>query len=204
MDKDEWNFGFFEIPIDNEKQLAYTMGGTVYGGVDDCSAKYLLKYDKDNLYIACEVTDDVWQTGNPVNSMWADDSIQILIVFDSTVTEGTQYCIGMADGNRSAVYRHSQEGNVAGQLGTASLAEYTAGEVGITRNGNKTYYEASFPWDSIKYDGGSITEGQVIYMSFLVNDNDGQGRRFYMEYGIPNIGSGESSPRLATRTYLLK
>ncbi|MDD6914739.1 MAG: sugar-binding protein [Eubacteriales bacterium] len=204
LDKDEWNFGFFEIPIDNEKQLAYTMGGTVYGGVDDCSAKYLLKYDKDNLYIACEVTDDVWQTGNPVNSMWADDSIQILIVFDSTVTEGTQYCIGMADGNRSAVYRHSQEGNVAGQLGTASLAEYTAGEVGITRNGNKTYYEASFPWDSIKYDGGSITEGQVIYMSFLVNDNDGQGRRFYMEYGIPNIGSGESSPRLATRTYLLK
>lgn len=211
LDTDEWQDNFFTLKLDRESQVYYDGSAKVqykWAGIEDCNAKFYLKYDLDNFYLGAVVEDDVRDSNYPVDAMWKGDSLQVLVVFDKEATKGTQYGIGLADGIRPAIYRNSQEGNTAGYVGAAATGEYLDGEVAITTSGNKTYYEAKFPWDKIKYDGGSVERGDTLFFSVLVNDADGNTvnndvrREFWMEYGLSNIGRGKSAPALALKMML--
>ena len=59
-------------------------------------------------------------------------------------------------------------------------------ECTIVRSGNNTIYELAIPWSELLKDQ-AVEPGLVVGFSLLVNDNDGTGRRGWIEY---NSGIG--------------
>lgn len=115
--------------------------------------------------------------------MWQGDSIQVAFGFDINSENGTQYGIGLCPDGKTYIYRNAWEGDTGGWGGTAVQTIYTDGEAAVKRDGKHTYYEVKLPWFNMKADGGSVYKGKQLYCSLLVNDNDGAGRRGFMEYG---------------------
>ena len=66
------------------------------------------------------------------------------------------------------------------------------------REGNKTVYEFKIPWTNLLMEGQQPKLGDKLGFSFLVNDNDGNGRRGWIEYAS-GIGESKNS---ALFTYL--
>ncbi len=184
----EWDVGPMALRIDKQEQL-FGPNLDKWSGPDDASMDAYLKYDDENFYVAAVVKDDFYRQINPYDGMWNGDSLQVLIGFDFT-DSGTQYGIGLADGVTPTVYRNMQEDNMGGMGGADAKGIYTDGEIAITRNGEYTIYEASFPWDKIKFGGGNVLQGQRIAFSILYNDDDGNNRENWIEYANNCIGSG--------------
>jgi hypothetical protein len=68
----------------------------------------------------------------------------------------------------------------------------------ISREGEETAYQASIPWD---LTGAKPSVGRVIGLSFIVNQNNGRGRAYWM--GL-TPGIGEAKRPLAYRDLYLK
>lgn len=197
----EWDVGFLKLDINKESQV-FGPNKKTWSGPDDASMNVYLKYDDDNFYIAAIVKDDIFRQVNPVDKMWNGDSLQVLIGFNKQIT-GTQYGIGLADGNKPAVFRNMQEENFGGWEGKDATGEFRDGEVAIGRNGVYTVYEASFPWDKIKLDPVKVMSGQTIYFSVLYNDDDGNDRENWIEYANNCIGGGANNNSDAVEAILL-
>ena len=73
------------------------------------------------------------------------------------------------------VYRHS---SAAGK----PTGEITNLDVKISRNGGYTIYEMRIPWTELLSDEHTAKSGDEYAFSFLVNDNDGGGRKGFMFY----------------------
>ena len=54
-------------------------------------------------------------------------------------------------------------------------------ELAVVNEGSKTYYEARIPWTTLLKPGQQPKAGHEMAFSFLLNDNDGDGR-YWMEY----------------------
>ena len=52
----------------------------------------------------------------------------------------------------------------------------------INRRGNQTIYEVAIPWEQILPTDVKPTEGFSLGFSLLINDNDGTGRRGWIEF----------------------
>ena len=75
-------------------------------------------------------------------------------------------------------------------------------ELAVVNKGTKTYYEARIPWTTLLKSGLQPTAGQEMAFSYLINDNDGEGRRGWIEY---TSGIGETkNTELFTHLKLLK
>ena len=64
-------------------------------------------------------------------------------------------------------------------------------ELQITRSGNKTYYELKLPWEDI-YATADDFNRKHVYFSIILNDNDGRGRRGWLEF-CPGIGGAKNA-----------
>lgn len=197
----EWDVGVMALRLDSKNQV-YGSSLDKWSGPDDASMDVYLKYDNENFYVAARVKDNIYRQVNPFDSMWNGDSLQVLIGFDKA-DSGTQYGIGLADGKTPTIYRNTQEDNMGGLGGADAAGVYTDGEVGITTEGVYTVYEASFPWDKIKFGGGQIIPGQRIAFSILYNDDDGNNRENWIEYANNCIGGGSNSNAKAVSTLLI-
>lgn len=142
-----------------------------WGGDADVSASVYLAYDDDYFYWAAKVTDDVHE---PVggSSMWRGDSIQFAFGLEGVY--GPEYGVNLMDGVAGLV-RFSAGGAVSGAEQIAAAA---------VRDGNVTVYEVRMPWTTI--GAGKPESGQLPF-TLLVNDNDGEGRRGWIEW-TPGIG----------------
>ena len=90
-------------------------------------------------------------------------------------------------------------------MGAAASVLYTDGECAITRKDNTTTYEVSVPWSKLKFDGGEIKKGQIMGFTYLLNDNDGTGRKNWIENGPEScIGGGGKVASRTARMVLLK
>ena len=72
----------------------------------------------------------------------------------------------------------------------------------IGREGNNTYYELKIPWSEVAGEDFKPDSGTKIGYSLLVNDNDGNGRKGWIEYAS-GIGSYKDT-NLFTRIELIK
>lgn len=138
-----------------------------WGGEEDLSLTARFAYDEEHFYLAASVTDNVY-AAVPNDSMWSGDSIQL--AFGSGARYGPEYGFALVDGVSQVWSWVGGEG----ELDKDAIA-FTA-----TRNGNKTIYEAAIPWRAIfarEPDGES-----PVQFSLLVNDNDGAGRRGWIEW----------------------
>lgn len=142
----------------------------------DVKAKCKFASDDENFYIFIEVIDDkfVYITGE--NGYWKGDSIQLAF---SGLDEIYGSELGFAhnpDTNKGEIYGSGFSQEAKDQM-----------ELSTSQHGNTTVYEAKIPW-KVKF---SEKPANLLF-DFLVNDNDGDGRRYCLELA-PGISEGKSN-----------
>ncbi len=180
LESGEWDTSTY-LYSDSSEQV-YLSPGYVWNGVNDLSAKTIISYDADNLYLYLDVTDDVHSANDKDSTIWKNDSVQFGITFaireHDTFVGGTFTDISFSDTPGGAiVWRHTSEGNAfpAGKIESADIA--------FRRDGTHSYYEVSVPWKEITASDIDFDTLSKIGFSMLINDNDGQGRKGWIEYG---------------------
>ncbi len=152
-------------------------------GPRDVLSEAKFAFDVENLYIYIEETDNTFLSYQGENDYWKGDSIQLAI----SSTEETY-------GNELGFAYHPELGKGA-VYGNGFLAEQKEQiTLKASQNGNVTVYEAAFPW-RLKFD----KRPERMYFNYLVNDNDGEGRRYCAELapkGISELKSNEDCPLL--------
>ena len=183
MDDGEWNEQTLmqSSTLDN---VVYSNGwaGKLWQGPDDQSAKAYAMWDEENVYFCWDVTDNKFSQEYEDFYTWQGDSVQFGVYMGS----GDEY-IALGEANTTfteigiaktpkgpQVYRYSAQDVGKHKTGLLSDEEY---ELAINVDENKTVYELSMPWESLLPDGVQPKSNSRLGFSFLVNDNDGQGRR---------------------------
>ncbi|WP_165368050.1 sugar-binding protein [Phytoactinopolyspora endophytica] len=151
-----------------------------YDGAADLSGDIAVTWDEDNLYLSASITDDTHtQESATSDDIWAGDSIQFAVEAGSPGEAGQWYEYGTAltdDGPKAHRWA-----TVDGKVG-----EVTDADIAITRTGTTTTYEVALPWDS--YLTPATPDQGLLSFSMLVNDNDGAGRKGWIEWGS-GVGS---------------
>lgn len=174
IDEGEWQTGTALYINDPDMAIQYKD----YGGADDLSAKAYLMWDEEYLYASVQVRDNSFFQEESGQYIWRGDMIQAAL-FDDLLFEnyrGQHFEIGMAltkEGTQT--YRYYGLGHKSG------LCENI--ESAVKRNGAMTVYETKIPWSEAFGDLVKIEDGKTVKFSMLVNDNDGSGRRGWLEYG---------------------
>ncbi len=145
------------------------------GRLKDVEAKSRFAFDEENFYFMIEVIDDNYVYFMGDNDYWRGDSIQLAI---SGMDEKFGNEIGLV---------HDAENNTSKIVGTVINQQEVSADLKLStsKNGNKTVYEMKFPW-YVKFE--EIPE-QILF-NFLINDNDGDGRRYCAELA-PGISEGK-------------
>ena len=199
LDYDEWDPNT-AMHADKEDQIRQIKG---WGGTNDVSGSCMLMWDEENLYFAAEVTDNVFTPAPANERQWNGDDIQLGVYYGDTgflaigQASATYHEIGLAltEKGPQAWRWLSQDNEIPnGELKDLDLA--------VVNKGTKTYYEARIPWTTLLKPGQKPTAGQEIAFSYLINDNDGEGRRGWIEY---TSGIGETkNTELFSHIKLLK
>lgn len=154
-------------------------------GPDDLSGKMWMAADQDNLYIAAQTTDNTFTGANPDEpaNAWQADSIQIGLSKGMPGSTGDfyDYTFALGSDDKSIGYRAFAP---AGE--DVGVVDY---QIATKRAeaGKKTRYEVAIPWEDV---GQLAPNANVFSLSFLVNDNDGEGRKGWIEWGS-GIGQGK-------------
>ncbi len=186
---DEWE-GQAAISLITAEQAQ----GQTWGGPDDLSAKVYLQWDIEALYLAVEVRDDLHFQPYENSSAWQADSIQLAVdtLFDRKsggyASDDYEYGLILHKNGPLIWCWQAAEGKKAGKIENVSLA--------AKRDDNEklTNYEAKFPWSELvpALPGSDRKMGFTI----LVNDNDGKGRKGWMEL-TPGIGISKDPAKYA-------
>jgi len=138
-------------------------------GPEDMSGTLYAAWDTDNLYIAFSAADDIHFQQRKDEGIWEGDSIQIAIALVcSPERPQADVELGLAlTGTDTCL--HYWTG------GLTVKPEYT-----VIRTGVNTLYGIAVPWKGLQY---SPVRCNVIFLSVLLNDNDGRGRKSILEWG---------------------
>jgi len=163
----------------------FFQGGDLASGTgplyaEDIGASIWVGYDKDNLYVAVRVTDDVLfddtaAAGSQNGNTWEDDSVEVFVDGDNSnfatrdttgtnpevVATGGQYVITINN-----AYREAEAGNPGYGTDKAWYAQCTQNDAG---NG----YDAEFRIAMKTI--GSPKQGDIIGFTIAINDDDDGG-----------------------------
>jgi hypothetical protein len=151
------------------------------------------------------VQDDVHsQSKNPEN-LWEGDSIQVSIDPQRKLLNSQSH--GQLERNfHEFGFALHENGTVMSWRWIAAKGHNTGTvdnvECAIKRDGSITTYEVAIPWTDIETNNINIQEGGTIGFSLLLNENDGQERRGWMEY-MGGIGD-DKDPSKFCDLFLLK
>ena len=179
----EWNVQTL-MQSSKLENVVYSNGwaGKEWQGAHDQSSKTYAMWDEENVYFCWDVTDDKFSQEYEDFYTWQGDSVQFGVYMGS----GDEYValgeantafteIGIAKTTKGPqLYRYSAQDSEKHKTGLLPEEEY---DLAINVDGVKTIYELSMPWDSLLPDGVQPKANSRLGFSFLVNDNDGQGRR---------------------------
>lgn len=161
-------------PIDLAGEGEVEMNG--YAGADDLSGNIWGTWDDENFYLSASVRDDVFSQTAAGETMWQGDSIQFAVSQGMPGERGQWFEYGMAlTGSGPQLYRWiADEGLHVGLVENARIA--------VTRNEEtkETVYELALPWTEL---APALPEDGLLGFSVLVNDNDVQGRKGWIEWG---------------------
>lgn|GEM_PF-1431676 len=150
-----------------------------WNGARDESASGYISWDADNLYIALDVTDDTHAQSSQGEAIWSGDSVQL--------------AIGFADGDGGAPVEYSELGVALDDAGGLSHwrwiapSGYNPGDSirlrkAVNRTEGHTVYEMALPWYELTRDVEAVKQGTKLKFSLLISDNDGSGRKGWIEY----------------------
>lgn len=184
----EWNVGT-AMATDSVDDVLYSTGwtGATWKGTNDQSGVCYVAWDEEKLYLCWDVTDDVFVQNYDDASIWNGDGIQLGVYYgnhDEFVAAGNAamafHEVGVAlTKNGPEMYRWSSQNAADQPAGAVSKDKY---ELAITREGNKTVYEWAIRWENLLNKGQQPKEGDKLGFSYLINEDDGAGRRGAMRY----------------------
>lgn len=176
LSDDEWTDAA-SVELNDASQVR---GISDWGGASDLSAAARLQWDESNLYLAVQVTDDVQFQPSAGSGIWAGDSVQF--AFDPGRTNGPG-----SSGRNEMGMALASDGSVQKWIWTAAVGSpgsFDAMDCQIVRDetAKTTTYEAAIPWSALLPAGFSAAKGSDFGFSLLVNENDGAGRRGWIQY----------------------
>lgn len=157
-----------------------------WGGPGDLSGKGYLMWDNANLYLALEVTDNQHFQNGVGSDIWQGDGIQFTIDPGRISGPGSigYHEIGFALSGTEVV---NWRWIAASGFDVGSVTNFVGA---IRRDGTKTTYEAAIPWSELVPGSMELKAGTLLGFSLLINDNDGTGRRGWIEY-MSGIGQSK-------------
>lgn len=197
----EWSGGEWFAVEDGTVQATYPS----WTGKYDCSAMCTLKWDENNLYLFAEVSDDKLYNDYEPFYMWSGDGIQFALaqVLDQNLNSNEFTELGIGPSKSGVLcWRYSSqtmynEGSTGLSVGIADNVKVT-----VEEHDGKWIYRSQIPWSEIFGEGVTMKGGENLGFSLIVNDNDGSGRKGYLEY-TSGIGNGKNTS-LFGRIYLKK
>ncbi|WNS46298.1 alpha/beta hydrolase fold domain-containing protein [Paenibacillus sp. MMS20-IR301] len=150
-----------------------------WGGRQDLSTSGYTSWDAENFYLALEVTDDVHSQSAAADAIWSGDSLQFALGITNPdgSNPGGYHEAGIAGDGRGKLLKWrwlAPRGFDAGD--TLPL------QAAVVRKGQTTAYEAAIPWSGLTCETDRVQAGLKLKFALLVNDNDGNGRRGWIEY----------------------
>ncbi|PYI55550.1 sugar-binding protein [Paenibacillus flagellatus] len=169
--------------------VSLTGEGTVkikeYAGEADLSGEIWGTSDEQHLYLSARIRDDVFSQNDAGDGIWQGDSIQFAVSPGTPGESRDWYEYGIAlTGSGPQLYRWiAAQGLPTGPVANAHLR--------IVRDeaAKETVYELALPWTELK--PAHMNDGMLAF-SILVNDNDGQGRKGWIEWGAGIGGSKDN------------
>lgn len=150
---------------------------TGYAGADDASGLVWLNWDRDHLFVTAKITDNAMAAPASGDGIWQNDGIQFGIGQGVPGDSSEWYEMGMAmtpDG--PAVYRWlAPYGVPTGSVNDADV------HIARDEENRTTTYRLALPWTELPTL--NPVRDVVDSFSFVLNDNDGSGRRGYIEWG---------------------
>jgi len=211
--------GAAPIVLDDSSQTKSSLYAGIWNGPDDLSAKIYLLWNQDYLYFGAKVIDDIRSQPYNCPNSWHGDGIQVSFdtqndratrimkddyeygfVLSPSGTKvfsyfGIQACFDTQNDKAVRSMKYDQEyGFVLSPDDNDVYYHY--GRQGIIENvdivirqekDNVWIYEVALPWKLLK--PFVPKQGAVMGMNVLINDNDGQGRKNWIEW---TAGVGES------------
>jgi hypothetical protein len=161
-----------------------TVDMTGYGGPSDLSGNVWLTYDQQNLYLTAKIHDDVFSQPATGGNIWQGDSIQFAVGAGTPGEQTAWNELGAAlTPTGPELWRWlAPPGQATGLVSDA--------QVHIVRDETTqtTSYEVAVPWTDLSID----PSGRLVSVSLLVNDNDGAGRKGWIQWG-GGIGGAKDS-----------
>lgn len=153
-------------------------------GPADLSFGGAIKWDEKNLYLAAVVTDDyhsVTYTPTGAKNMWRGDSIQFGIddhqeINSMDKVRFTEINIAEVPGEGDVVFRSKTAYDLKTNVNVDNA------ELVVNRMNGYTIYELAIPWDELFWEGYVPDPSKEYHFSLMANDNDGSGRRGWIEY----------------------
>lgn len=153
-----------------------TVAGSGHGGEEDLSAQVWFLWDEAGLSLVARVRDDVFEQPFTGGDIYEGDSV----MFSVAPSEGPEtYGYGMAL-TAEGPQLHRRIGQETGLIDNPELT--------ITQDGDITLYELTLPWEEIP---AIRPEDGTARAAVQINDNDGQGRKGWLEWGA---GIGRNTP----------
>ncbi|MEU0570989.1 sugar-binding protein [Nonomuraea sp. NPDC005983] len=171
------------INLSNDGRWTSLTPAQPYQGAADAGGKAWLFFDDDHLQLVAAITDDTFSQTYTGGDTWQGDSIQFSLAAGPPAGGPTPYRYGLA-----LTPQGPQLNRDLAPAGVA-LGLVTDATVAIHRDGATTVYEAALPWKETPLDP---TTG-LFSFDLLYNDNDGNGRKGYLEWGA-SLGSGSPDP----------
>ena len=174
------------MPFSIDQAAQAQMSG--WGGASDLSGTGYMQWDEERLYLAVAVKDNVHVQNGTGSDMWKGDSIQFALdpgrKSELPVLGYNEIGVALNRNTASVIqWRWTAAAGVAG-LGNAQFAVNRDDDSGTTT------YEMAIPWNALLPAGITAAPGADFGFSMLINDNDGSGRRGWMEY-MSGIGSSK-------------
>jgi hypothetical protein len=194
----EWD-GSMTFTVDQENNIKMS-SGLPWGGAEDLSATGYAKWDDDYLYLAFDVTDNIFcQPYDQGGQAWQADGIQFMIDPGRSTGEGSRGRseIGFALSGVTGENMKTVSTSVADLQGI-NLKNSSA-VIKRDDEAKHTYYELAVKWTDILTQDMTPGEGMNIGFSWLANDSDSEDaasnvRRGWVEY-MSGIGYGKD-PKL--------
>lgn len=182
-DLSEWE----DIPLailDSESKYYSLENG--WGGVSDLWVAAGFLFDKDNLYLSFRVKDDKFYQVQTESKIWRDDSIQLGFDTLNDAIKGKLYDKNDYEYNFALTSKGPSIS--CGHTALEATAQIKNIKFAAKRIEEGCNYEIQIPWKNLApFD---IRKSDHFGFSFLVNDNDGRGRKGWLEW-TPGIGHGK-------------
>lgn len=166
-----------------------------YTGLVDLDGNIWANWDQDNFYLTAQIKDNVHSASASGEEIWKNDSIQFAMMAGIPGENMGYYELGISDTPQGPqIFRWlSPDSGPKGLVANGSL------HVKRDETQKLTVYEMALPWSEISQVKPSANE--ALSISFLVNDNDGAGRKGYIEWGS-GIGEVKDSKKFRTAQWI--